>query len=186
MRACIALVLAAFAAMPASEAHAHSAGGEAAAKAAFVYNFAKFTAWPAESFATPQSPLVLCVMGPLDAPLARAFESVERKRAQNRPIRTRRAARGDDLKACHILYLPEGEARRAGETLRALAQRPVLTVGDGEGFAEAGGMIALVDAEDRTQFEINLDATQSAGLALSSQLLRLARFVKDSRTRERR
>ena len=170
----------------ASEAHAQSAASEAAVKAAFVYNFAKFTSWPSASFATGQSPLVLCVIGTLEAALAQAFDSVDGKTAQARPIRLKRAPKRDELASCHILYIADGDTRRPADLVRPLAQRAVLTVSDAEGFAEGGGMIGLVHVEDRIQFEINVEATQHAGLTLSSQLLRLARIVKDPRGKERR
>ena len=32
-------------------------------KTAFLFNFAKFIEWPASSFATPQSPFAICVLG---------------------------------------------------------------------------------------------------------------------------
>jgi len=51
----------------------------------------------------------------------------------------------------------------------------VLTVGDGEGFIDEGGMIGLVRSGDRLQFDINQPALQRAGLRASSQLLKLAR-----------
>jgi hypothetical protein len=47
-------------------------------------------------------------------------------------------------------------------------------------------MIGLVFVDDRIQFEINVEATQHTGLNLSSQLLRLARIVRDSRAKERK
>jgi hypothetical protein len=167
-------------------ARAQSAASEAAVKAAFVYNFAKFTEWPQAAFASPQAPLVLCVPANLEASLGQAFAGVDAKTAQARSIRLRRIGRGDDLGGCHIVYLNESDSRRNADALRALAGRPVLSVSDAEGFAEAGGMIGLVYVDNRIQFEINVEATQQAGLSLSSQLLRLARIVRDNRTKERK
>lgn len=160
---------------------AQSAASEAAVKAAFVYNFAKFTQWPGAAFGGAQAPLVLCVPAMLESALAQAFGAVDGKSAQGRTIRVRRVARGDELASCHIVYVSDSDARRGVEALRSLGGRPVLTVSDAEGFAETGGMIGLVYVEDRIQFEINVEATEHAGLKLSSQLLRLARIVKDKR-----
>ena len=58
---------------------------------------------------------------------------------------------------------------------------PVLTVGDGDGFARGGGMIGLFVEDGRMRFAINPNAAQRAGLRLSSQLLKLARIVKEGR-----
>jgi hypothetical protein len=56
----------------------------------------------------------------------------------------------------------------------------VLTVGDTEGFTEAGGMINLTIVDQRVHFEINPDAARRAGMKISSKLLSLAKIVKVS------
>jgi hypothetical protein len=55
-----------------------------------------------------------------------------------------------------------------------------LTVSDIGGFAQAGGMIGLVEADQRIRFDINLATTHQANLKLSSQLLKLATIVEQS------
>ena len=50
---------------------------ESALKAAFIFNFAKFTEWPAEVMTTGE-PLVLCVLG--DAAIGEALERAVRSR----------------------------------------------------------------------------------------------------------
>jgi hypothetical protein len=54
----------------------------------------------------------------------------------------------------------------------------VLTISDGKGFAEAGGMIELYVEEGRMRFAINMGATERSGLHLSSRLLRLAKVIR--------
>jgi len=78
-----------------------------------------------------------------------------------------------------MMFIAESEERRIPELLRVVKGSPVLTVGDVDGFAEAGGMIGLINADNRVQFEINNEAAQRANLKISSQLLRLARLVKE-------
>ena len=55
---------------------------------------------------------------------------------------------------------------------------PILTVSDIDDFARAGGMIGLVEAEQRIRFDINLATARQANLKLSSQLLKLATIVE--------
>jgi hypothetical protein len=50
-----------------------------------------------------------------------------------------------------------------------------LTVSDVETFTREGGGIALIRAEGRLQFEVNVEALTRAGLRASPQMLRLAR-----------
>ncbi len=148
-------------------------------KAAFLYNFTKFVQWPAEAFAAPQSPLVLCIPG--REPLAGGLDSVQGNTVQGRELRIRRAIRPDEVKACHVLFVPEAQEAGANELLRASRTLPVLTVGEVEGFAQAGGIVGFVSRDDRIQFEINPDAAARANLRISSQLLRLAIIARDDR-----
>ncbi len=54
-----------------------------------------------------------------------------------------------------------------------------LIVGDVAGFARRGGMVNLTKKGNRLRFEINRRAVESAGLRLSSQLLKLANLIED-------
>ena len=147
-------------------------------KAAFLLNFAKYTEWPAASFATPDSPLKLCIVG------RDPFGETLRPTAIGRhPVSIERGVSDDVLKACHIAYVAESEDRRLPRILALLRRQPVLTVSDIDGFAEAGGMIGLVIDDNRVRFDINSGAANASQLRLSSQLMRLARSLLDSNGR---
>lgn len=147
-------------------------------KAAFLVNFVRYVDWPERSFATADAPMTVCVLG--DAtPLA----GIVGKIVRGHPLQVRTVAGADEARTCHTLYVPDQDARRYVATLRGLQQQPVLTVGEGDGFIEAGGMIGLVHADTRLQFEVNLGVLQQAQLKASSQLLRLARNVIEARPR---
>lgn len=156
---------------------------EAQVKAAYVYNFVKYVEWPAGAFATAQSPVVLCVAA--GDGLRGALAAIDGKQAQGRALQLRRAVRPDEFRSCHILFVPESEERVAGELLRKAGSLPVLTVGEHDGFAAAGGVIGFVVRDDRVQFEINPDAAARADLKVSSRLLQLATIVRDARRSQR-
>ncbi len=149
---------------------------EVQVKAAYVYNFVKYVEWPAGAFATAQSPVVLCVAA--GDGLRGAFAAIDGKQAQGRVLQLRRAVRPDEFRSCHILFVPESEERAAGELLRKAGSLPVLTVGEHDGFAAAGGVIGFVVRDDRVAFEINPDAAARADLKISSRLLQLATIVR--------
>ncbi len=152
---------------------------ESQVKAAYVFNFVKFVEWPAGVFATPQAPLVLCVAA--KEALGGALAAIDGKPAQGRQLQVRRAVKSDELKNCHILFVPETEERAVAELLRKVGALPVLTIGEHDGFAAAGGGIGFVIREERVQFEINPDAATRADLKVSSRLLHLATIVRDAR-----
>jgi len=53
-----------------------------------------------------------------------------------------------------------------------------LTVSDLDKFTSLGGCVGLHKEDKRIHFEVNLTALDTAGLKLSSKLLKLARIVK--------
>jgi hypothetical protein len=170
-------------ALGAASAVAAEALTEVQVKAAYVYNFVKYVEWPAGAFATAQSPVVLCVAA--GDGLRGALAAIDGKQAQGRALQLRRAVRPDEFRSCHVLFVPESEEREAGELLRRAGSLPVLTVGEHDGFAAAGGVIGFVVRDDRVQFEINPDAAARADLKVSSRLLQLATIVRDGRRSQR-
>lgn len=160
--------------LAAGPSRAAAPASEATVKAAFVYNFSKFAEWPAESLSAGPDPIRLCLYGNRD-PFLAALAEIDGKPSQNRVIRVQGVTRPADFRKCQILVLGESEVRQMSEVLRAADAPGVLTVSEIEGFAGAGGTIGLVVANEKVQFEVNLDSAQRANLKLSSQLLKLAR-----------
>ncbi|MGL4206488.1 MAG: YfiR family protein [Aeromonadaceae bacterium] len=143
-------------------------------KAAYVYNFLKFTEWPAEK--DVKSALVVCLVN-ANQPLVSAFENLNQQKANGRPIFIKQLSSTTDVDGCHVYYLREGGAPVA---LRNLAKHHphLLTVGDATNFVAMGGIIGLIEKQGHLQFEINLELIQVAQYKISSQLLKLARNTR--------
>ena len=148
-------------------------------KAAFLYNFAKFVEWPAESFAGPTSPIVLFVFGA--DPFGDALKSLKGKTANGRPIVVRYAANLGELERCHLLFVSASSTALLPKILQATKGWNALTVGDVDGFAQDGGTINLLNEEQRIGIEINMEAAQRSRLKISSKLLALAKIVTPGR-----
>jgi YfiR/HmsC-like len=145
-------------------------------KAAFLYHFAQLVDWPAP--AGGDRPFVIALVG--EDVFGRLLEdAVGTEKAHNRNIRVVRARSVDTLEQQpDILFLGARSRREVQHSIALLANSPVLTVGEVEGFADAGGMIGFrLTADGRIAFDINLHAADQAGLRLSSQLLKIARIV---------
>jgi len=146
-------------------------------KAVYLYNFAKFVQWPAGEPSGETDAFTICVLG--EDPFGRildftlAGETLHGKKTATKRIDSARDARG-----CRIVFVGGSEARRLPGILEALKGMSILTVSDMEDFAERGGMIQLVMDDDRVRFEVNLTAATSAGLEMSSELLKVARGVR--------
>ena len=140
-------------------------------KAAYVYNFLKFTVWPAES--SPNMPLQLC-LGNADETLRRAFATLNGQSVNGRKILVRDSPIKAEAVGCHVYYLRQGGAPVA---LRSLAAHhpELLTIGDDAEFIAQGGIIGLREVDGRLQFDINLAMIKQGRYQISSQLLQLAR-----------
>lgn len=168
---CIAVVLVLGSA---AVAPAENAGpGEYQVKAAFLYNFAKFTEWPDRAFSGPSAPMSFCVMG--DEPFGDALDSIKGKTVKEHKVVVKRISGGSDAGSCHVLFISGSEDRRLEEIISALGQAPILLVGDMDRFARRGGMIKFLFENNKIAFEINAEAAKRAGLTISAQLLKLAR-----------
>ena len=145
-------------------------------KAAFLYNFAKFTEWPAGSFPDSAAPLDVCVFG--EDPFGGALESIAGKTIRGRRVAVHRVASIEAGAACHLLFISASEATRLAGILESLRGRPVLTIAEMPGFARSGGIINLkTNADDKVRFEINNSIARRVGLRLSSKLLNLAEIT---------
>lgn len=164
------------AAFPPGAARAVERGpAPAAIKAVFLFNFAKFVAWPPEAFADTAAPVTLGVLG--EDPIAELLEQVAAgETVGGRAVVVRRFSSLDDLKPCHVLYIPPSSQRDLPAVLAGLAGSRTLTVGEeSERFTKKGGMIGFRLEGDQVRFDINRRAAEAADLKISSRLLRLAR-----------
>ena len=145
-------------------------------EAIFLFNFAQFVDWPPEAFSGPGDPLVIGILGN-DPFGAYMDEAVRGERVNDRPIVIRRFARVEDITTCHILFISRSESARLDQILGRLKGRSILTVSDIDDFNQSRGMIRFVIEKNKIRLRINLGAAKSAGLKISSKLLRPAQIV---------
>lgn len=166
-----------------SEAEDKNAVREYEIKAAFVYNFAKFTEWPEYAFYDADTPLRVCALG--HDPIRPGLEALAGKSVQLRQIAISVLGRIEESNSCHLIFVSKSEADELPEIMEYLSHRPILTVSDIDGFADAGGMIALKTVDNKIRFTVNILATRTGGLSLSPQVLRLADIVGHISTADR-
>ena len=147
---------------------------DVAVKAAFLYNFAKFAEWPA---LPSGAPIVVCIVGE-DGIAAALVETVRGQNISGHTLEVWRPQESGMWRVCHLLFIADAETRRAAGGLGGIKTLPVLTVSDGKGFSQAGGIIELYVEGGRMRFAINVDAAEGSGLHLSSRLLGLAKVIR--------
>ena len=150
---------------------------EADAKAALLYNFAKFTTWPHSAFETTHSPLNIGVIGPHQ--FGRTLKRFEGKRVKGRTIEIRFFKDAKDYTKSHILFCDVASADQFHQLLDELEleKNHVLTVGDLGQFAASGGILGIKFRGDRLALELNLQAAKRARIFLSENLIRLTEKV---------
>jgi hypothetical protein len=149
---------------------------EAQLKAAFVFKFGGYVEWPAGSFESARSPLVIGVFGAPE--LARELSRTASGRTvEGHPVQVRDLRREDSLAGVHVLYVGHGQREPAAAMLAASRGLPTLTVSDAPADSTAA-MITLVVEEERVRFDIALAPAEASGLRISSRLLAVARSVQ--------
>lgn len=149
-------------------------------KAAFLYQFARFVEWPA---GPATSAFCIGVLG--EDPFGPALDrAVEGKAVAGRPLVVRRSHKLEDLEPCPLLFVGHLQTERLEAVLARTARLPILTVGESEDFARAGGMVRFFREGNHVRFDINLPAAQEAGLQLSSRQLAIA-YLTGSRPGDR-
>ena len=170
----IALALAGNWTVPAASAGSKATTGgtrEYLIKAAFLYDLIKQTRWP-----SAQAHMQICVVG--SDPFGPAWRSIE-----GRPVGTTKLhieARQPDqsLDGCSVVFVGLSEQGRVSQIVVGLANSPVLTVSEIAGFAQVGGIVRLMNVDNRLHFKINLAAARQAKLAISTDVLKLADSVQ--------
>ena len=148
-------------------------------KAAYLYYFTTFVAWPPEAFSRSGEALVVGVLGA--DPFGPILDDTLRgKTVDNRRVVVKRFGNIRDACASHILFISASERDRLASILKALEGASVLTVGEIDHFASRGGQIAFRMEDKKVRFDINVTAVERARLKVSAQLMKLGRIVDES------
>jgi hypothetical protein len=148
--------------------------GEAEVKALLIANMTHYTEWPLDLPGNQLRGVQICVMG--RGATAEALLRLDGKTINDIRLsiatKTRIAQTADE---CQVVFIGESNPGLQIEWLAALAERPVLTVAEGDELCLRGSIVGIVVDNRRVAFDINLGALKRTRLKLSAQLLRLAR-----------
>jgi hypothetical protein len=172
----VAAIWATLASLAHAQGQALGLARESAVKAAFLFKFGSFVEWPAGSFRSPQSPLVIGVFG--DDAVASELEQIARGREiDGRPVTVLRVRAPEEVRDLHVLFAGGTRESRAREVLEAV-RGPVLTVGEVPLGGRAAPVLYFREEQDRVRFGASLPAAQARGLKLSAKLLAVAQHVE--------
>jgi len=149
-------------------------------KAGYLWNFSRYVDWPARSFSRPDSPLVIGIVGQ-DRFGDDLRKLVAGKKVEGHALVVRKAENLEQCRDCQILFVSASERRRVPDIIQALKGAPVLTVGESEGFIQAGGIINFRLRNQELILEINRQAAEKVGLTISSKLLQVAEKQREAK-----
>lgn len=146
-------------------------------KAALVFKLVKFVDWPATAMAG-HDPLQICSLG--ESRVAEALATIDGKPIRDRQAQFRKIATlaVNEVRGCHVLYIPASARETSSNFTGILRGRNILTIGDAPDFARRGGMIGLIQSENKLSFEINLRVARESSLEPGAPLLELATVIE--------
>jgi hypothetical protein len=146
-------------------------------KAAFLYNFAKFVEWPADTFEDPSQAFVFCVLG--EDPFGRALDEVlDGRKIDGRALTVRRISDAHRVGGCQILFVSSSEPKSVLAVLAGIGESGLLTVGESDTAAADGMIIDFTLENGKIRFVINAAEAEREKLRFSSRLLSLATIVR--------
>lgn len=150
---------------------------EAQVQAAYLFNFGKFVTWPEPR---DSGSFQICILG--KDPFGHLLDAtVDGETIKNKKITVQRISSMQQAPPCSILFISSSEENRLAGILLVSQRLNLLTVSDMKHFAERGGIIGLIAQQDRVRFEVNRTAAEQAHLLLSSELLKVAVNVLESK-----
>jgi len=145
-------------------------------KAAYLYKFAGYVEWPAGTFANPEAPLTIAVVG--DPSLASELSRITARRTSSgHSVKVLQPKPFEPLEGVHMMFVGAAESARLAAIIRGAESRPILVVTESERALEQGSMINFMLSDGRVRFEVDLTSVERSGLMLSSRLLAVARSV---------
>jgi hypothetical protein len=170
------MLLAACCALPGIAAWPAAPAGEYQVKAAYLFNFGQFVEWPAATFAAPNAPFVIGILG--EDPFGTTLDNVVRGESlHGHPLAIKRFSKAEEITDCNILFIGRSEAGRLERTLEALRGRHILTVTDFSGAQSDAAIIVLMTVDNRIRMRINVREARANDLVISSKLLRPAEVI---------
>lgn len=148
-----------------------SAQAEAALMAKLTLSLTRFVRWPGGASGDP---LRVC-LAQRDPAIAQAFAEADGQVVNGRRVQV---VKVPPMAGCNVLFV-HASAERVPDLIRVAAGGPVLIVGDADGTLNLGGMVEFVPVNDSIRFDTNMAAFRQAQLTVSSQVLKLARQVRE-------
>lgn len=146
-------------------------------KAAFIERFSRFIQWPPQP--DPNSNKIffnITIVGEnrFSKDLKQLFHSIK---INNKNINLVYAVNSDDILNADILFICGSEKKNLESIVNLVKDKPILTIGDTDGFSQRGIHINMYRDGNYIRYEINTKSLEKSGLKANSLLLASARII---------
>lgn len=139
----------------------------------FMYNFTKYIQWPSDA---QSGDFIVGVLG--ESAIIPSLEKMSsQKKVNGRSIVVKKFSSINDVQACHMLFIPEGNSGVFEEVMRKTNGSYTLLITEKSGLGKAGSAINFVVKSGKLKFELNKAATTQANLKVSGDLAKLAILI---------
>ncbi|MFV0445581.1 MAG: YfiR family protein [Planctomycetaceae bacterium] len=158
---------------------------EAPIKAAFIYNFAKYSTLSPEyvrSIANADQTLTIGIVG--NSPVEPYLRKISDRRAVNgKSISIVHFDTAASIKPCHVLFVPDSlSATEQQNIAKTMAKHSAFVVAEHSSFPGTTQAMLFV-SQNRVQFELNLKAIENAKISLDSRVIGLASVLTSEGSR---
>ncbi|UII31327.1 YfiR family protein [Fulvivirga ulvae] len=148
--------------------------GETRLKSIWLEKFSKFIEWPT-SDTLDYFTITILGEGDINQYL---YDIYKNRTIKNKPVKINVIDKIDSLENCNILFINTEQAKDLDKVLDKVRSKPILTIGDTQGFAKKGIIINFYLEQNKVRFELNISAAKSSGLDVDFRLLEAARIIK--------
>jgi hypothetical protein len=147
-------------------------------KAGYIEKFTHFIDWPEISKRSDTSTIFsIAVIG--ENAYGNAIENIFSKvKVKNKKVRITYISSVDDIDNCQLLIISESEKRALDKIVSYTSGKPILTIGETEGYGKKGVIINMFIDHNHIRYEINRTALEKTGLKISSLLLSSAIIIE--------
>ncbi len=145
-----------------------ASGQDKRAQALYVNSFIKFIKWPDQ---LDESKFVVAVLGEENEQFVKLFEK-KKKKVGNLPLSLEFFTDLNEMKQCHILFVPEESNQQLDQVIDAFGVQSTLIVTCSPGYNK--GAVINIDLENGMDLEIKSAEIRKRGMQISSSLIGLA------------
>lgn len=155
-------------------------------QAAMIIKFTDFIEWTSDSFDKTSNNFTIAILGTneyqgLFEPFIERLFYGKQLKIIHYPAIENIYTDIDTIGKIQILIVSSSEKKEIKPLIDKLKGKPILTIGDFQGFAQNGGIINFFKkANNKIGFEINMESKELSGIKISSHLLKLAKIIDSS------